>query len=520
MSGKIETALITGASSGIGREMAMALAKRGAVVGLVARRRDELEAVAATITAQGGRAIACPADVTDFDAIRDAAAKFATEAGGIDVLVAAAGVGVATPAWAFDVDVARRMIDVNVTGLMNCVAAVVPQMLERKRGRIVGLASLAGFRGLPGNAAYCAGKSAVIAFLEGIRIDLAPKGVGVTTICPGWVDTPMSDPNPAPKPLMLSAGAVADAIVRAIEHGTTWVAMPRSVAASIRFGQVSPNALYDLVMKDRLWPFGVNETAPKPQRRTPPPGAPVALVTGASTGIGLALARRLGREGYGVAMIARRGDVLAAAADEVRATGAQVDTFELDVTNAGAFDAALRVLKAKRGRLDLFVANAGTAGPTPGYALDAKHIRRIIDLNVGAFSHNVAAATRFMLEQGFGHIVGVASLAGYRGLPKSAVYSASKAYVRSFGESFRVDLAPYGITVTTVCPGFVKTPLNEGNRAPMPFLMTADAAAAEIWRAIRAKTAHHAFPWQLAAIMRAGQMMPNFVFDRAMGGKR
>lgn len=520
MSGKIGTALVTGASSGIGRETAMALAKRGAVVGLVARRREELDAVSARISESGGRAIVLPADVTDFDAIRDAAAKFAAEAGGIDVVIAAAGIGVATPAWAFDGDLAQRMIDVNVTGLMNSVAAVVPHMLERKRGRIVGLASLAGFRGLPGNAAYCAGKSAVIAFLEGIRIDLAPKGIGVTTICPGWVNTPMSDPNPAPKPLMLEVGEVADSIVRTIERGATWVAVPRSVAASIRFGQAAPNALYDLVMKDRLWPFGVNEPAPKPARRTPPAGAPVALVTGASTGIGLALAKRLGREGYGVAMMARRTDVLAAAADEVRSTGAQVDTFELDVTNAGAFDAALRVLRAKRGRLDLFVANAGTAGPTPGYALDVKHIHRIVDLNVGAFTHNVASAARFMIDQGFGHIVGVASLAGYRGLPKSAVYSATKAFVRSFCESFRVDLAPYGIAVTTVCPGFVKTPLNEGNRAPMPFLLTADAAAGEIWSAIRAKSAHHAFPWQLHAIMRAGQMMPNFVFDRAMGGKR
>jgi short-subunit dehydrogenase len=201
--------IVTGASSGIGRALALRLGAENYRVGLIARRRDELEAATATITALGGAAVSAVADVGDRSALRAAIAEIESRLGPVDVMVANAGFGAPTqldPLNTLDVE---QTIRVNVLGVVYSVEAVLPGMLARGHGHVLAISSLAAFKGLPGESAYCASKAAVNAYMEGLRIALRPKGVVVTTVCPGFVETPMTKMNSAAMPFMMSADAAA-----------------------------------------------------------------------------------------------------------------------------------------------------------------------------------------------------------------------------------------------------------------------------------------------------------------------
>jgi short-subunit dehydrogenase len=137
----------------------------------------------------------------------------------------------------------------------------------------------------------------------------------------------------------------------------------------------------------------------------------------------------------------------------------------------------------------------------------------VINVNVIGAANSVSAVVPEMVKRGRGHLVVISSLAAYRGLPKSAAYCASKAAVSAFFESLRLDLQPRGIDVTIIHPGFIKTPLTAGRHAQMPFLMELDDAVAKIIGAIEKRKKSYAFPWQLASIVRAGMIMPNFMYD-------
>src|SRR3989442_187290 len=181
--------LVTGASSGIGRGLAVDLARRGASVGLLARRHDVLEEIVSEIREVGGRALALPADVTDADVMRAAAYRLRRELGPIDLLIANAGISVNT----FVPDLCEKkiadLINVNVIGVVNSVSAVLRQMVDPGSGHLVVNSSLAAYRGLPKSAAYCATKAAISSFFEALRIDLKGSGVDVTIIHPGFVKT-------------------------------------------------------------------------------------------------------------------------------------------------------------------------------------------------------------------------------------------------------------------------------------------------------------------------------------------
>src|SRR5579875_3524195 len=164
--------IITGASSGIGRATALALARRGHRVGLVARRGELLDSLAGEIRSRGGTAHAATADVADRTALRAAFEEIARDLGPIDVLVANAGYGVATRLDPMNIEQIEQTFRVNVLGVIYAIEAVLPSMLARRSGRIVAVSSLAAYKGLPGESAYCASKAAVNAFLEGMRIEL------------------------------------------------------------------------------------------------------------------------------------------------------------------------------------------------------------------------------------------------------------------------------------------------------------------------------------------------------------
>jgi len=177
-----KVAMITGASSGIGRGLAVELGRGGASVGLVARRAEVIEEVVREVEAAGSKALALPADVQDADSIAAAAGKLRAELGPIDILIANAGIGPTRDAAEISAEEVADVINVNVIGAANSAAAVIPEMVARGSGQLVVISSLAAYRGLPRSAAYCASKAAVSAFFESLRLDLEPRGIDVTII--------------------------------------------------------------------------------------------------------------------------------------------------------------------------------------------------------------------------------------------------------------------------------------------------------------------------------------------------
>jgi len=208
-------AIITGASSGIGKALALRLGVEGYRVGLIARRRDELGAVAAAIAAGGGEAIPAVADVGDRAALRAAVALVEGRLDPADVMIANAGFGAPTQLDPLNTADVEQTIRVNVLGVIYSVETVLPGMLARGRGHVLAISSLAAFKGLPGESAYCASKAAVNAYMEGLRIAVRRKGVVVTTVCPGFVQTRMTAMNSA-MPFLMSADAAARRIARLI----------------------------------------------------------------------------------------------------------------------------------------------------------------------------------------------------------------------------------------------------------------------------------------------------------------
>jgi short-subunit dehydrogenase len=240
----------------------------------------------------------------------------------------------------------------------------------------------------------------------------------------------------------------------------------------------------------------------------------VVMITGASSGIGLGLAEELGARGARLGLVARRADVLEEVVQRVSAKGGAAVALPADVRDPESIRAAADGLRGSFGPIDLLIANAGI-GPTRDAArFDPKEVADVMSINVVGASNSVAAVLPEMLERGAGHLAVISSLAAYRGLPKSAAYCASKAAVSSFFESLRLDLEPRGIDVSIIHPGFIKTPLTAGRHAQLPYLQELDVAVKKIANAIEKRRKTYSFPWQLATIVRAGMIMPIWMYDR------
>jgi short-subunit dehydrogenase len=243
----MKVALVTGASSGLGRALALRLASAGWAVGLAARRKDDLDAVAAEIHARGGAAHALACDVGERASVHAAAAACAAALGPVDLLVANAGVSENTHAGSLDAREVERLVRVNYLGSVYAVEAVLPGMLARGSGQLVAVGSLAGLGGLPLSAAYSASKAAQMDFFEALRIDLRGKGVAVTVVAPGYVRSPMTDRNRFPMPFMIELDDAVERIARAIERRDRLVLFPWQLAWIRWVAQIFPRSLYDAI---------------------------------------------------------------------------------------------------------------------------------------------------------------------------------------------------------------------------------------------------------------------------------
>lgn len=239
----------------------------------------------------------------------------------------------------------------------------------------------------------------------------------------------------------------------------------------------------------------------------------VVMITGASSGIGRALAMVLAARGAKVGLVARRADTLGEIVKEIESNGGNALALPADVQDDKVVSAAAGHLREHFGPIDVLIANAGVGGTTDATHLQPSDVSPVININVIGAANSVAAVIPEMIARGQGHLVVISSLAAYRGLPKSAAYCASKAAVSAFFESLRLDLEPNGIDVTIIHPGFIKTPLTAGRDAKMPFLMELDDAIEKIVGAIEKRKKSYAFPWQLASIVRAGMIMPYWMYD-------
>ncbi len=268
-------------------------------------------------------------------------------------------------------------------------------------------------------------------------------------------------------------------------------------------------------LPELLWAAGLRVCAPPPYPLLNPLlGAPmVVIITGASTGIGAALALEYGRRGHKVGLVARRADLLAEVAEQVRAAGGTAAFAAADVTRRSDLTEAIGQIEASLGPCDLLVANAGSGEPTPAHKSPIDTIERILDLNVKGVLFAIGAVLPGMVERKSGHIAAVSSVAGFRGLPGSGGYSASKAYVTTLLESFRVDLKRRGVAVTSINPGFIATPLTAPNRFKMPFLMGADRAARIIADGLDHRPAELTFPFPMKVLMNLARLVPNWLYD-------
>ena len=240
------------------------------------------------------------------------------------------------------------------------------------------------------------------------------------------------------------------------------------------------------------------------------------LITGASSGIGRALALEYARGGAKLALCARRAPELETLATEVNALGGRAMCIPLDVCDTDAVADAVARADRELGGLEMVIANAGRGSSRHSSRLTWQDVAAILDVNVRGAMATLVAAIPIFLAHRRGHLVGVSSLAGRRALPMSAAYSASKSALSTFLESLRIDLAASGIRVTDVQPGFVATPMIASSAHPRPFCWPVDRAARHIARKLDSAPAVVAFPWPLVLATAVGRLLPALVYDRVM----
>lgn len=249
-----QVVLVTGAASGIGQELCRLFARRGAKIGLIDRNQSQLDAFSLELLHMGVPCTAVVADVSQRDRVHAAVREIAGALGPVDLVIPCAGICRASTVDDLKVSELEELVRINFLGTVYTIEAVLPSMLERKRGQIAGISSLAGVRGIPFEPAYSASKAAVAVYLESLRSELRPRGITVTTVFPGYVQTPLLDAINGSMGADMSSGkavtphVAAARIAKAIERGRSYTHFPVPLGLSVRLSQLLPPRLYDRVM--------------------------------------------------------------------------------------------------------------------------------------------------------------------------------------------------------------------------------------------------------------------------------
>jgi short-subunit dehydrogenase len=214
--------------------------------------------------------------------------------------------------------------------------------------------------------------------------------------------------------------------------------------------------------------------------------------------------------------MARRRDQLGALAEEIRKAGGTAAFAVADVADRAQTAAAFQEVRSQLGPIDLLIANAGVGAPTVVDPLNVADIEKMIRVNVLGVLYAIEAVLPEMLARGRGHLAAVSSMAAYKGLPGESGYTSSKAAINTFMEGLRVQLRDRGVLVTTICPGFVRTPMTDVNTFKMPWLLEADDAAHRIVRALQRRLKVFNFPWQMTLLMKAATWLPDWALARIM----
>ncbi|MFL6664326.1 MAG: SDR family oxidoreductase [Rhizobacter sp.] len=247
---------------------------------------------------------------------------------------------------------------------------------------------------------------------------------------------------------------------------------------------------------------------------------PLAFITGASSGIGQALAARYFRAGYRLVLVARRDADVRAWANAQGLDMARVAVRAADVRDVAAITAAGRECIASHGVPDVVIANAGiSVGMDTAVPDDLEVMRATYETNNLGMAATFQPFVEPMRQRRSGRLVGIASVAGIRGLPGHAAYCSSKAAVISYCESLRGECRPHGVKVVTIAPGYIDTPLTQANRYSMPFLMSAERFADKAYDAIESGAGFRVIPWQMGGVAKLLRLLPNPLFDAVLAGR-
>lgn len=246
----------------------------------------------------------------------------------------------------------------------------------------------------------------------------------------------------------------------------------------------------------------------------------LVFVTGASSGIGQALAWRYYQAGYALALVARRTDEMQTWATGLGLDPARYQIYSADVAVVDSIVAAAELCLGRQGVPDVVIANAGVSiGMDTAVRDDLAVMARVFAINNVGLAATFHAFVEPMVQRGSGALVGIGSVAGIRGLPGHGAYCASKAAVISYCESLRGELRDSGVQVLTICPGYIDTPLTRKNRYAMPFLMQAEDFADQAFEAIRVGVTYRVIPWQMGWVAKGLRLLPNWLFDRVLSGR-